>query len=1005
VGAAAPPTVWLVSPASGATLSGSTAVSACTSSTAGVAGVQFRLDGANLGVEDTNPPYSLPWDTTTASNGTHTLAAVVRDLQGNVATSAAVTVSVSNSTGSVLRLSPLDTSINLDQTNYSTSPQLTTYTWPSQQVANAILMKFDLSSVPAGATIQSATLKLSLISSDTTTDSTYTITANKILNKNPVITGATGYTSDGTTPWTPNACCSQNIPLAQADISTPYDTEVIDKTTGYKTWTITSLVQEWLASPSTNFGVLLNSDASKAADRWRYFASTKNTDSTLWPYLQINYTGGTVDSTPPTVSITAPGAGATVSGTMSVTATASDNVGVAGVQFRLDGANLGAEVLGAPFSVSWNTTTTANGSHTLTAVARDAAGNTRTSAAVGVTVSNTTDTTPPVLSLVTASSIGTSVATITWTSNEASDSQVDFGTTSSYGSSTSLAASLVTAHTVALSGLSAGTTYHFRVRSRDAAGNLALSPDSTFATLTGTTSPWPHEPAGFVPYTDWSVGALSGAGWNTVNSSGDASIITDASAPVSAPTVGQWKYPVGFGGGTAPATMYYPLPNPFDEGFVGFAWKASNPWQGHSSFVNKIMFLQSRNSTCGNLYMTMYGPTGGPFELRVAPEWGNWSWLTPNVNNVPVALGTWHKIELYFKYNTSGNSDGIVRWWMDGTMIGNYTNVSFHPSGCFGEFQFSPTWGGIGDSKTETDYYWYDHAYISAPGSTSGGTPPNTPPPSGTTLFQEGFEDANLSTRGWYDNTTPLLSTSEHVTGSTRSIQYLFNQGATTPTTGSAVRHKFAPSDSVYLGYWVKYSTNWVGSQKPYHPHEFHFLTTADGDYSGLSFDHLTTYVEENGGTPQMKIQDGSNVDQTKIGVDLTAVTESRGVAGCNGSSDGYPDDCYSNGTAYVNEKTWRASAQYFTDSPGQYYKNDWHFVEAYVRMNTIVNGKGANDGVIQYWFDGQLIIDHHDVLLRTAANATMQFNQFVIAPYIGDGSPVTQSMWIDNLTVGTGKS
>jgi len=280
-----------------------------------------------------------------------------------------------------------------------------------------------------------------------------------------------------------------------------------------------------------------------------------------------------------------------------------------------------------------------------------------------------------------------------------------------------------------------------------------------------------------------------------------------------------------------------------------------------------------------------------------------------------------------------------------------------------------------------------------------------TGPPAGTLLFREGFEDANLAARGWYDNTSPLLSTAEHVSGSTRSIQYTFNMGATSPTAGAAVRHKFTPTDSVYLSYWVKYSANWVGSQRPYHPHEFHFLTTADGDWSGLSFDHLTTYVEQTGGTPLIGIQDGSNIDQTKIGVNLTAVTESRGAAGCNGSSDGYPDNCYSNGTAYVNEKKWRAPAQYFTDAAGPFYKNDWHFIEAFVKMNSIVGGKGINNGVVQYWFDGQLIIDHHDVLLRTGARATMQFNQFIIAPYIGDGSPVTQSMWIDTLTVGTGKS
>jgi hypothetical protein len=76
-----------------------------------------------------------------------------------------------------------------------------------------------------------------------------------------------------------------------------------------------------------------------------------------------------------------------VSGTISVTANASDNIGVASVQFFLDGA-LAAEDATAPYSVSWDTTTATNGSHTLTATARDAAGNSATSVAVTVTVSN-----------------------------------------------------------------------------------------------------------------------------------------------------------------------------------------------------------------------------------------------------------------------------------------------------------------------------------------------------------------------------------------------------------------------------------------------------------------------------------------------------------------------------------------------------------------------------------------------------------------------------------------
>src|SRR3989344_5399242 len=87
-----------------------------------------------------------------------------------------------------------------------------------------------------------------------------------------------------------------------------------------------------------------------------------------------------VDTTAPSVSITSPTDGATVSGSsVSITANASDNVGVVGVQFKLDGGNLGAEDTSAPYTTTFNSTLSGNGSHTLYAVARDAAGNTTTS--------------------------------------------------------------------------------------------------------------------------------------------------------------------------------------------------------------------------------------------------------------------------------------------------------------------------------------------------------------------------------------------------------------------------------------------------------------------------------------------------------------------------------------------------------------------------------------------------------------------------------------------------
>jgi hypothetical protein len=101
------------------------------------------------------------------------------------------------------------------------------------------------------------------------------------------------------------------------------------------------------------------------------------------------------DTAPPTVSISSPTNGATVSGSVTVVASASDNFGVVGVQFKLNGANLEAEDTVTPYSISWNTALSTNGGHALTAVARDAAGNSSTAASVSVTVDNQSIPPPP----------------------------------------------------------------------------------------------------------------------------------------------------------------------------------------------------------------------------------------------------------------------------------------------------------------------------------------------------------------------------------------------------------------------------------------------------------------------------------------------------------------------------------------------------------------------------------------------------------------------------------
>src|SRR5499427_7376474 len=291
--------VTMTSPGSGSTVSGTTTVSASVSiiGLLTVQSVRFTLDGASLGAEDTASPYSVSWNTTGAANGSHSLTAIARDAAGNQSSSA-VTVTVNNGP-------PPDT-----------TPPAVNLTAPSN-----------------GATVSG----------------TVTVSANAADN---VGVAGVQFTLDGAN-------------LGAEDTSAPYSVS-------------------WNTTGAANGAHTLTATARDAAgNRTTSNAVTVTVNNAPPP-----------DTTPPAVNITAPANGASVSGTVTVSANAADNVGVVGVQFFGDGMALGAEDTSAPFSISVDTTGSSNGPHTLAAVARDAAGNRTTTAAVTVTVANNAP--PPV---------------------------------------------------------------------------------------------------------------------------------------------------------------------------------------------------------------------------------------------------------------------------------------------------------------------------------------------------------------------------------------------------------------------------------------------------------------------------------------------------------------------------------------------------------------------------------------------------------------------------------
>jgi hypothetical protein len=235
--------------------------------------------------------------------------------------------------------------------------------------------------------------------------------------------------------------------------------------------------------PSTNmnigFDVANNDDDNAGArDSQAVWAGTINDYQDPSGFGKATLTGTPIipptDTTPPTVSLTSPAPGATVSGSsVNVSATANDNDVVASVQFQLDGGNLGPLYTASPYATTLNTTTLANGNHTLSAIAKDASGNSSPPASITINVNNVTIPPPDTQAPTTPASLhstGTTSSSITLAWNASSDT----GGSGLAGYKLYRNGALIT-QTTSLSytdtGLTANTGYLYKISAIDNAGN------------------------------------------------------------------------------------------------------------------------------------------------------------------------------------------------------------------------------------------------------------------------------------------------------------------------------------------------------------------------------------------------------------------------------------------------------------------------------------------------------------------------------------------------------
>ncbi len=241
---------------------------------------------------------------------------------------------------------------------------------------------------------------------------------------------------------------------------------------------------------------------------------------------------------------------------------------------------------------------------------------------------------------------------------------------------------------------------------------------SVTVTVTSSTPPpstglFSNEPTGMTRVTDYSFDALNSGGWRYSTWDTFARIVQDPTAPGDPSTL-EFVYPAGYTGGGAPARVAAPnLGSGRRELYWAFTWKANSGWQNHPSGVNKIGFgWQNGSSTFGlTWYHNVFGVSASP---TISLFDGGIRYYHPNTAQAaPVLAGQWYEIEVYYKPSSaSGRADGTVKIWINGVLMTNHVNVVTTP-GTLNDVYFEPTWGGVGSTKSSTDWFRIGQARIS----------------------------------------------------------------------------------------------------------------------------------------------------------------------------------------------------------------------------------------------------------------------------------------------------
>ena len=273
-----------------------------------------------------------------------------------------------------------------------------------------------------------------------------------------------------------------------------------------------------------------------------------------------------------------------------------------------------------------------------------------------------------------------------------------------------------------------------------------------------------------------------------------------------------------------------------------------------------------------------------------------------------------------------------------------------------------------------------------------------------------------LSHHGWSNS---ALYDGSHAIIEDGVLKWHWQQGNTRPDgAGIAARQYLSkPVTELYFDTEIWLSSTWRGSGENWHPHLFHILSNDDGDWSPLAYTHNSLYFEIMSDTsspyttyPHFAMQDRQRVN-TGHGtppIDLVGITENRAAGHCNTPASTQGDDISGNGGTKTGD-----CYIYDPETDHPYYsaimykggtvdipRDQWVKLRYYVKMNTFTNNVANFDGVVKIWINDTLAFELDEFMFAAGNFHDTKWDKIAYAPFMGNGSPVHQTMWIKELTI-----